>query len=149
MPTEKSGKSMLSAIDFEREISFLAYMCQFAAAKKIPFELFINIRVPGPLQIVRLEPGEGKEHLVKVLEALARIDIASMTAPPGLMLAKIDAALLSVKPFIIFAGIQPYGSEWMVYIDRWKKRGGQLHQIVHTDTDAYLKPLSSIRRASS
>ncbi|MFC0189697.1 DUF58 domain-containing protein [Fictibacillus aquaticus] len=148
LPTDKTNHFM-STEDLEKEISFLAYMCQFAALKKIPFELFINIRVPGPSQLIHMEPGDGKEHLVKVLESLARIDIASMTVKQDVLLAKADAALLTVKPFIIFGGMQPDDTGCLLYIQRWKKRGAQLQKIHHTDSGAYLQPLYYDRRASS
>ncbi|MFC7370165.1 DUF58 domain-containing protein [Fictibacillus iocasae] len=149
LPAGQHEKNSMKAEDLEKQISYLAFMCRFASHKNIPFELFINIRVPGPGQIIRMEPGEGKEHLVQVLETLSRIDISSMATSPESMLAKVDGHLLSSQPFVIISGAELSGTACYAYMQRWKKRGGNVYQVAQTGSEAFLLSYFAERRISS
>ena len=78
----------------------LAY---FYVKQNIPFSVCINIRYTGTTPFYYIMPGTGKEHLQKVLEAIALIDVHTSVYPFEKMLAYYDSHLES-QPFFLLAG---------------------------------------------
>jgi Protein of unknown function DUF58 len=136
-------KDMKSSIQMESEISYLAYMCQFAAERNIPFEVYINFKVPGPFGLYHVSTGSGPQHLSKVLEGLARIDRSNVTVKPHIMWTKMDRNLAGSVPFIILLGTIPNDSSTQFITDKWIKSGGKIFLVNQTGTEAYLMPYTS------
>lgn len=136
-------KDIKTTDEIEKEISYLAYMCQFAAEKGIPFEVYINYKVPGPLGIYHVSSGSGAQHLTKILEGLARIDRSSVTVRPYVMWKKIDRNFAGSVPFVILLGHIPNDQSTGVMTRKWIKSGGRLFVVNKSGTDAFLMPYSS------
>lgn len=135
-------KDMKSSAQMESEISYLAYMCQFAAEKNIPFEVYINFKVPGPLGMYHLSTGSGPQHLSRVLEGLARIDRSNVTVKPNIMWTKMDRNFAGSVPFIILLGTIPNDSNTQFLTNKWIKSGGKIFLVNQTGTEAYLIPFT-------
>ncbi|OOE12892.1 DUF58 domain-containing protein [Fictibacillus arsenicus] len=136
-------KDMKSSEQMENEISYLAYMCQFAVEKNIPFEVYINFKVPGPLGMYHVTTGSGPQHLSKVLEGLARIDRSNVTVKPTIMWTKMNRNFSATAPFIILLGAIPHESNTQFLTNKWIKSGGKIFIVNQTGTDAYLMPFTS------
>jgi hypothetical protein len=136
-------KDMKSSIQMESEISYLAYMCQFAAERNIPFEVYINFKVPGPFGLYHVSTGSGPQHLSKVLEGFARIDRSNVTVKPHIMWTKMDRNFAGSVPFIILLGTIPSDSNTQFITDKWIKSGGKIFLVNQTGTEAYLRPYTS------
>jgi uncharacterized protein (DUF58 family) len=137
-------KDMKSPEQMESEISYLAYMCQFAAEKEIPFEVYINFKVPGPLGMYHVPTGSGVQHLSKILEGLARIDRSNVTVKPHIMWTKMDRNFVGSVPFIILLGHIPKDSNTEFITKKWIKSGGKIFLVNQSGTDAYLMPYTSM-----
>ncbi|MBY6037853.1 DUF58 domain-containing protein [Fictibacillus nanhaiensis] len=137
-------KDMKASDEIEKEISYLAYMCQFAAEKGIPFEVYINFKVPGPLGMYHVETGSGAQHLSKILEGLARVDRSSVTVKPHIMWTKMDRNFTGSVPFIILLGHIPDDLNTQFINKKWIKAGGKLFYVKQSGTEAYLMPYSSL-----
>jgi Protein of unknown function DUF58 len=136
-------KDMKSSDDIEREISYLAYMCQFAAEKGIPFEVYINFKVPGPFGMFHVTTGSGAQHLSIILEGLARIDRSNVTVKPQLMWVKMDRNFAGTVPFIIMLGSIPNDQNTKFMMKKWIKSGGEIFYVNQNGSEAYLMPYSS------
>jgi uncharacterized protein (DUF58 family) len=134
--------------EIEKEISHLAYMCQFAAEKGIPFEVYINFKVPGPLGVYHTETGMGSHHLSKILEGLARIDRSSVTVKPETMWKKIDRNFAGSVPFVILLGYIPQGPGIDVMTKKWVRSGGRIYLVHQNKNEAFLIPYSAREAAS-
>ncbi|WP_456276997.1 DUF58 domain-containing protein [Bacillus sp. AK128] len=75
----------------ENRISHVAYLLQMAEKQAVAYEIYVNIIAKNNRRLVYLEEGSGKEHLLKGLELLARID--QMSAP-----VKIDRLIKVAEP---------------------------------------------------
>ncbi|MDR7071277.1 DUF58 domain-containing protein [Fictibacillus barbaricus] len=136
-------KSNKSTDEIEKEISYLAYMCKFAAEKGIPFEVYINFKVPGQLGVYHISSGSGSQHLMKILEGLARIDRTSMTVKPAVMWKKIDRNFIGSVPFVILLGSIPNDAESSVLLQKWRKSGGRIFAVNQNGNESYLMPYTS------
>ncbi|MDQ0254010.1 uncharacterized protein (DUF58 family) [Evansella vedderi] len=65
----------------EDVLNNVAYACQFATRYQISFEMYINIRVPSSRVGLYLPAGQGKNHLVRAMEMLARIRRSTVAFP--------------------------------------------------------------------
>jgi hypothetical protein len=139
---DHNRKSVKTSEEIEKEISHLAYMCQFAAEKGIPFEVYINLRVPGPLGVYHASSGSGSQHLAKILEGLARIDRSSVTVKPKIMWKKIDRSFSGSLPFVILLGDIPTDTESEALIHKWRKAGGRIFCVNQNGLESYLMPYS-------
>ncbi|MCT8137276.1 DUF58 domain-containing protein [Anaerobacillus sp. CMMVII] len=74
-------RSKLTVENLEEILSHVAFVCQFATKHHISFEIYINTRVPK-LIFIHLPPGNGKDHLLKALELLARVSKYTITTHP-------------------------------------------------------------------
>ncbi|TFB22099.1 DUF58 domain-containing protein [Filobacillus milosensis] len=72
------GVNLFSEI--ENYLEYTAYMCRYATEHNIPFEIYINVRGFKGLPYVHLPLGEGKNHYMRALELLARINPLGLTA---------------------------------------------------------------------
>jgi hypothetical protein len=137
-------KDMKTSEEIEKEISYLAYMCQFAAEKNIPFEVYINFKVPGPLGLYHVSMGSGAYHLSNILEGLARIDRSNVTVKPHIMWTKMDRNLAGTVPFIIMLGHIPNDANTSFMTKKWVKAGGKIFYVNQSGTEAFLLPYSSM-----
>ncbi|GGB64995.1 DUF58 domain-containing protein [Fictibacillus barbaricus] len=137
-------KDMKSSEAMEREISYLAYMCQFAAEKGIPFEVYINFKLPGPLGMYHVPTGSGALHLSRILEGLARIDRSNVTVRPIIMWTKMDRNFAGSVPFIILLGHIPNDSNTHFTTKRWIRSGGKIFIVKQDGNEAYLMPYTSL-----
>ncbi|WP_163102398.1 DUF58 domain-containing protein [Peribacillus alkalitolerans] len=63
-------------IEMENLISYTAFLCQYAAKQKMPFEVFINLYQEG--RPITISMKEGVEHVGTCLTALAQISNAGL-----------------------------------------------------------------------
>ncbi|MBH0165236.1 DUF58 domain-containing protein [Fictibacillus sp. 7GRE50] len=141
-------KEMKSSEDMESEISHLAYMCQFAAEKGIPFEVYINFKVPGPIGMYHVPTGSGAVHLSSILEGLARIDRSNVIVKPQIMWNKMARNFVGTSPFVIFLGHIPTDSNSQILIKKWSRSGGRTFYVEHNEEHAILMPYFSSEVAS-
>jgi hypothetical protein len=76
-------------------------MFQMAERQSATFELYVNILARNDLQLLYLGEGSGKEHLLRGLELLARIDQMSSTMKVGNLIKKIDPKLRQSSSIIL------------------------------------------------
>ncbi|MCD8510914.1 MAG: DUF58 domain-containing protein [Bacillus sp. (in: Bacteria)] len=94
----------------EEVLSHAAYACQFATKQQISFDMYINIKVPASKVGLYLPAGQGKGHLTRALEMLARIRKSTVTFP-------MDQTLYSMHhqgrtpPFVLHFGEFTKGDE--------------------------------------
>ncbi|WNB91332.1 DUF58 domain-containing protein [Bacillus sp. NEB1478] len=141
--SELSKKNMKTTDEIEKEISYLAYMCKFATEKGIPFEVYINFKVPGPTGVYHAASGSGSQHLAKILEGLARIDRTSITVKPSLMWKKIDKNFTGTTPFVILLGSVPTDAANRIMLQKWRKSSGRIFYVNQNGTESYLMPYVS------
>lgn len=123
----------------ENELSYLTYLCQYATSNGIPYEVLINVRVPGKTGFLKVDKGVDQAHLLKVLETLARINISSVTMPFIELLARTDAAISISRPFVIMLGdLSEEEHSYRSYLQRWIKHGGQVYQVIEDQEGAYI-----------
>ncbi len=133
-------KDMRTADEIENEISYLAFMCQFAAEKGIPFEVYINFKVPGPLGMYHVPTDSGPQHLSKVLEGLSRIDRSNVTLKPEYMWTMINRNFAGKVPFVILLGHIPNDEDTVFMTKRWMRAGGKIFSISQSESEAFLMP---------
>ncbi|GAA0323319.1 DUF58 domain-containing protein [Bacillus carboniphilus] len=67
--------------DFEEQIERIAYLAQSFHKQDISFGLAINVRSYGETPFLYIPLGKGKDHMLRILEALAVITSFTMTTP--------------------------------------------------------------------
>nr|WP_272495861.1 DUF58 domain-containing protein [Bacillus pinisoli] len=77
----------------EDRISHIAFLLQLAEKQGIEFEMYINIVARNPHRLVYLEEGSGKEHLIKGLDLLARIDHLSPLVKVNRLIGSAESSL--------------------------------------------------------
>lgn len=93
MEEDHRGTTLSFAHDLENKISHLAYLLQKAEMQGATYDIYVNIQARNTLRLMHVEEGAGKEHLIKGLELLARIDL--MSAP-----VKVPSFIQRVEPSI-------------------------------------------------
>lgn len=88
---QDGSQSFYFSKQLENRISHIAYLIQLAEKQGVAYDLYVNIVAKNNRKLVYLEEGSGKEHLIKGLELLARID--QMSSP-----VKIEALLRGAEP---------------------------------------------------
>ncbi|MEH7308374.1 DUF58 domain-containing protein [Neobacillus drentensis] len=91
--------------ELEELISGLTEIAYYAFNRQIPYSMCINVRTSGSTPFLYLSLGEGKEHLQKVLEALASISMQNTSLPYEHMLSFYNRHL-PVQPILVHAGIR-------------------------------------------
>jgi uncharacterized protein (DUF58 family) len=89
--------------NLEELLSGTADLAYFFVKQNIPFSLCINIRNAGGTPFVYIMPGTGKEHLQRVLETIALVNLEASVYPYHKMLAYYIRHL-NVQPFFLHAG---------------------------------------------
>jgi uncharacterized protein (DUF58 family) len=89
--------------NLEEILSGVADLAYFYVKQNITFSVCINIRHVGLTPFYYIMPGTGREHLQKVLEAIAHIDVQTSVYPFEKMLAYYDCHL-EPQPFFLLAG---------------------------------------------
>ncbi|MFD1737661.1 DUF58 domain-containing protein [Bacillus salitolerans] len=90
---EYHSYSLSFSRNLENHISHIAYLLQIAEKQGISVELFVNILAKNHFQLLHLEEGAGKEHVIRGLELLARIDYSSATLKPERFLKRVESKL--------------------------------------------------------
>ncbi|PLS17109.1 hypothetical protein CVD28_13730 [Bacillus sp. M6-12] len=106
----------------EDMISYAAFLCQLAASKKIPFELFVNLyqqSVP-----IGLNMDEGMKHLGVCLTTLAQI--------------KTEAVLVNEQSFAKYVNTQSSSSALTIFISGTGKRESRIKNTVYVDENGRL-----------
>ncbi|RXZ01561.1 hypothetical protein DMO16_18990 [Fictibacillus sp. S7] len=137
-------KTTLSKQSIEQNISYLAYLCQYATSKNIPYEMFINVQIPGKHSAFHLDVSKGKEHLGRTMEILARLDHSSIKVPNKRFLLSIDARLAPSTTLFYFGEKDQLSERHFV---NWRKNGSRIYLAEKQDIEdgAYLR---SWRRAN-
>ncbi|WP_408006671.1 DUF58 domain-containing protein [Pseudalkalibacillus sp. A8] len=118
----------------ERQISYTAYLCQYAVQNHIPFEIYVNIKTMGRLPYLHLEIGEGKPHLVKALELLARLNINSIKMPMFRVLSLFNRQQIDSTVVILLGDDQTDSA----FYNRWIRQGINLHKVIIDEDTAKL-----------
>ncbi|MGG1575655.1 hypothetical protein [Fictibacillus sp. NRS-1165] len=98
----------------------------------------MNIRVPGAAGYLKVDKGEGRAHLLRVLETLARISVSSVTFPLVELLAKTDGEISSTAAVVILAGRHEVDGRQEKYYQKWQKHGSPVYRIIDDEEGAYL-----------
>lgn len=137
----------VSSEDLERNISCIAYICKYAASRKIPFDIFVNIKVRGKGAIMCLPAGEGREQLAKALEMLARINFNSITVPQETLFAYVDRKMYR-QPLIILFNCGKKEEEQR-YFRKWQRKGVKLFEAEFRNESAHIVAVSQKRKVIS
>ena len=86
-------------------LSCVAEFSYYAAKNQVPYSLCINVRSAGSTPFLYIPKGEGKEHLQKILEILASINVHNSIFPYEKMIT-IYNRHLAIQPFFVHAGIR-------------------------------------------
>lgn len=128
----------------EKQISHAAYLCRYATQQQIPFDLYVNIRTKGRVPFLHLEKGEGKPHLLKALELLARMNINSVRVPMYRLLSMYDSWESNSTSVLVLGETETD----FFYYEKWKKKGMDVYHLQMDDASARLEPMER-RRATS
>ncbi|WLD91950.1 DUF58 domain-containing protein [Alkalihalobacillus sp. AL-G] len=128
----------------EKQISYTAYLCQFAFQQNIPFEIYINIKTRGRIPYMHLEKGEGKSQLAKALELLARLNNSSIKVPMHRVLSMFERRHFSSSVLILVGDDQTDAD----YYERFNRQGMDLYKVFLDESSASLDRLEK-RRAIS
>jgi uncharacterized protein (DUF58 family) len=113
--------------NLENNISYMAYLCQYAVQKNIPFSIHVNVRAKGKTPVYHLDTGQGRPHLMKAFELLARIRHDSISMPMARMLTIIDRKLDN-QAVIILVGDSSGENEQAFYM-KWHSTGRPIYLI--------------------
>ncbi|MCE7793400.1 DUF58 domain-containing protein [Salipaludibacillus sp. CUR1] len=127
--------------NIENILSHAAFLCLKATEKNTPFELILNQTTPRSDYGLHLKAGEGREHLSKALEILARVRRLSMTIHPEIPLSFLIREY-RYHPVVFQLG---YVTETMEnQIAHLEKQGSSVH-IVPFNTGPLEKPVKENR----
>ncbi|MEC5424993.1 DUF58 domain-containing protein [Virgibacillus sp. C22-A2] len=124
--------------NLENLLSYTAYLSKYATEARVPYEIFINARKPGPEPFIHLDEGEGKNHYGQSLEMLARIHKQSVILPFNQMLHRIGKQFFKPKTIILIGEVPPDAIQLM---DTWKQAQYAVFQITSIEDGAILNPL--------
>ncbi|WP_257347970.1 DUF58 domain-containing protein [Pseudalkalibacillus decolorationis] len=125
----------------ERQISYTAFLCQFAFQHNIPFEIYINIKTRGRIPYMHLEKGEGKSQLAKALELLARLSSNSIKVPMHRVLSMFERRHFSSTLILLVGDNQTD----MDFYYRFQKQGMDLYKVFLDESSASLDRLEKRR----
>ncbi|MBY0148225.1 DUF58 domain-containing protein [Neobacillus niacini] len=117
----------------EEILSGVADLAYFYVKQNIPFSVCINIRHAGTTPFYYIMPGTGKEHLQKVLEAIALIDVHTSVYPFEKMLAYY-ASHLESQPFFLLAG--QYAPEKRDILRKIAEKGTSIYELMVNEQSA-------------
>ena len=127
----------ISSEMLERNLSYTAYLAQFAINQGYPYELFINMKNPGSIPYIHLPEGEGNAHYMHTLEMLARVHQYPMIIPITEMIYRIGQDFKQSKTIIIVGEIL---TEMNMIIGGWRSNH-QILQIKEVNGAATIIPL--------
>ncbi len=113
--------------NLEEVLSQVAYTARFATTNNISFELFINVKVPGSESGLHLPAGEGKHHLMKTLELLARLRHGQVTILEEAMLYNVFLNRSEKKHAIFHFGA--YGQTEDHFYQQAKRSGVKIYPV--------------------
>ncbi|WHZ00717.1 DUF58 domain-containing protein [Neobacillus sp. YX16] len=119
--------------NLEEILSGVADLAYFYVKQNIPFSVCINIRHVGNTPFYYIMPGTGREHLQKVLEAIAHIDVHTSVYPFEKMLDYYDSHL-ETQPFFLLAG--QYIPEKRDIVKKIAEKGSSLYELMVTEQSA-------------
>jgi uncharacterized protein (DUF58 family) len=97
------GDNTFISNNLEEILSGVTDMAYFFVKQNIPFSICINIPHVGKTPFYYIMPGTGREHLQKVLEAIAHIDVQAAVYPFEKMLAYY-VSHLEHQPYFLLGG---------------------------------------------
>lgn len=122
--------------DLEKLMSYAAFICHTLTKKDQSFELLINAQKLGePPYFHYLHEGQGRSHLRKSLELLARIHSSSMVIPFSRLLYKLDQPFNQPKTIVVLGDVD---HEDMPVLAKWKRRGLGVLVLQETENGATL-----------
>lgn len=126
--------------NLEQVLSNVAFTCQFATINNISFELYINSKKPMA-PFVHLPVGNGKDHLLKALEILARLRKDNVLTNSTEMISHAKSSHIEETSVIHFGLLKDYD---LVLYNEWKTKGAMIF-YVHTETEsAKLLPIGGV-----
>lgn len=127
------GDNRFISNNLEEILSGTADLAYFFDKQNIPFSLSINIRHVGRTPFYYIMPGTGREHLQKVLEAIAHIDVHAAVYPFEKMLAYYDSHL-ERQPFLLLGG--PYIPEKGDVLKMLSDKGTSIFELMVQEQSA-------------
>jgi uncharacterized protein (DUF58 family) len=115
----------------ENLLSYATFIAQYATKMGIPFEVYLNTT-----QGLRLFVGQGKEHLKRAMEFLAKVSDQSILIPFPRLLYKVDFQLTKPHTVVLF-GELPDGS--LDYLEKWKRKGMNVYKVTDFEDGAALE----------
>lgn len=121
---DKDGFHFIPTIhDLEHVLSQVTSACYIATERNIYFEIYINIKIPNSHYGIYLPFSNGKEHLKKALELLARIRKASFTSPIEKTIQTVTSRNDGETTILHFG---PYDEDVIRTYEGVKKKGGNV-----------------------
>ncbi|MCF6137797.1 DUF58 domain-containing protein [Pseudalkalibacillus berkeleyi] len=115
----------------ENQISFAAYMCQYATEHHIPFDMYVNIKTKGRVPYLHLEKGEGKQQLLKAMELLSRLNYNSVRVPMYRLIALYESWGSNSTSVIVIGDMTTDLPQY----ESWLSKGvGVFHLQMHEQT---------------
>lgn len=130
-------RSKLTIKNLEEVLSHAAFLCQFATKNHISFELYINTRVPK-FTFIHIPPANGKDHLMKALEILARVSKYTITTPPIEVLKMVKMRTGS-NPFIFHLG--SFSQEEDNFYREWQRTGAKVYRVQSNEDIGLVVPI--------
>lgn len=122
--------------ELEKLLSYATYICHTLTEKNQPFELMINARKIGEAPyFYYLHEGQGKSHLRKSLDLLARLKPSTMLMPFSSLLHKIDQTLNHPKTIVVLGMVD---DEDVTFLRKWQQNGMGILVLQETENGPVL-----------
>lgn len=135
---EEDSNFSLSSERLEKNLSYTAFLAQYATKNGYPFELFMNMKNPGNIPYIHLPEGEGNAHYMNTLELLARVHQHPIIVPISEMLFRIGQEFNQPKTMIVVGEILPQMKRIM---EKWRTNH-QILQVNEMNETAVLLPFN-------
>ncbi|WP_217588700.1 DUF58 domain-containing protein [Lentibacillus saliphilus] len=138
MSSDPSSQEHIQVDDLEGRLSAATFLCQFAVEHHIPFEMMINTLKPGRPPFIHVREGEGKQHLIRAMEMLARVPKEPIVYPFISLLHHVAQNLSRPKTIVVIGDVPPEGHS--VMNDLMYEHPNVLNVVFSKHGDASLKP---------
>ncbi|SES66630.1 Uncharacterized conserved protein, DUF58 family, contains vWF domain [Salinibacillus kushneri] len=116
----------------ENRLSYIAYVCQYLTNKGVSFELYLNTNQGN------LQSGEGKEHLKKAMEMLAKVSNNQNLIHTSRLFLRVDQRLEQPQTVVCFGDLY---EENQSYLLKWQNQGVKVYHVKETQSGAYMVPV--------
>ncbi|MCT2535710.1 DUF58 domain-containing protein [Aquibacillus koreensis] len=122
----------------EDYLSVATQLCYTATQQGLPFELHINIESAGSVGYMKTSKGEGKIHLKRLLNLLARVKSSDRLYSFRKLLHQLNKQIHQHRTIIYIGEVNVHD---LSYLHAWKKKGTQVFAIQDTEDLYWIKRL--------